>query len=69
VTHDVADDEAGPVVAQRDYVVPVAADDVARGRQAPTRDLQPGRRPGSPADVPENPEQFWALVGVARRDG
>jgi S-adenosyl methyltransferase len=29
----------------------------------------PEWRPGSPADVPENPEQFWALVGVARRDG
>ena len=42
VTHDVADDEAGPVAAQRDDVVPVAADDVARGRQAPPRDLQPG---------------------------
>jgi hypothetical protein len=23
-------------------------------------------RPDSPADVPENPEQFWALVGVGR---
>jgi hypothetical protein len=29
----------------------------------------PEWRPDSPADVPENPEQFWALVGVARRDG
>jgi hypothetical protein len=28
----------------------------------------PEWRPDSPADVPENPEQFWALVGVARRD-
>jgi hypothetical protein len=28
----------------------------------------PEWRPGSPDDVPENPEQFWALVGVARRD-
>jgi hypothetical protein len=28
----------------------------------------PEWRPASPADVPENPEQFWALVGVARRD-
>jgi hypothetical protein len=26
----------------------------------------PQWRPDSPADVPENPEQFWALVGVAR---
>ena len=26
----------------------------------------PEWRPDSPADVPENPEQFWALVGVAR---
>jgi hypothetical protein len=29
----------------------------------------PEWRPDSPADVPEHPEQFWALVGVARRDG
>jgi hypothetical protein len=28
----------------------------------------PEWRPDSPADMPENPEQFWALVGVARRD-
>ena len=28
----------------------------------------PEWRPGSPADMPENPEQFWALVGVAKRD-
>ena len=42
VTHDVADDEAGPVAVQRDDVVPVAADDVTRGRQAPPGDLQPG---------------------------
>jgi hypothetical protein len=28
----------------------------------------PEWRPDSPGDVPENPEQFWALVGVARRD-
>ena len=28
----------------------------------------PEWRPDSPADVPENPEQFWALVRVARRD-
>jgi hypothetical protein len=28
----------------------------------------PEWRPASSADVPENPEQFWALVGVARRD-
>ena len=28
----------------------------------------PEWRPDSPADVPEHPEQFWALVGVARRD-
>jgi SAM-dependent methyltransferase len=26
----------------------------------------PEWRPDSPADVPENPEQFWALVGVAQ---
>jgi hypothetical protein len=26
----------------------------------------PEWRPDSPADVPENPEQFWALVGVGR---
>jgi hypothetical protein len=28
----------------------------------------PEWRPDSPADVPENPEQFWALVGVGRLD-
>ena len=27
----------------------------------------PEWRPDSPADVPENPEQYWALVGVGRR--
>ena len=27
----------------------------------------PEWRPDSPADVPENPEQFWGLVGVGRR--
>jgi hypothetical protein len=28
----------------------------------------PEWRPDSPADVPEDPQQFWALVGVGRRD-
>jgi hypothetical protein len=28
----------------------------------------PEWRPDSAADVPENPERFWALVGVGRRD-
>jgi SAM-dependent methyltransferase len=28
----------------------------------------PQWRPEFPADVPENPEQFWGLVGVGRRD-
>ncbi len=27
----------------------------------------PEWRPDSPADVPDNPEQYWALVGVGRR--
>ena len=27
----------------------------------------PEWRPDSPADVPENPQQYWALVGVGRR--
>jgi hypothetical protein len=27
----------------------------------------PEWRPDSPADVPENPEQFWGLVGVGKR--
>jgi len=27
----------------------------------------PEWRPDSPADVPENPEEYWALVGVGRR--
>src|SRR5690348_5795645 len=27
----------------------------------------PEWRPGSPADVPENPQQYWGLVGVGRR--
>jgi hypothetical protein len=29
----------------------------------------PEWRPDSPADVPENPEQFWALVGMGRLGG
>ena len=29
----------------------------------------PEWRPDSPADVPENPRQYWALVGVGRRSG
>jgi SAM-dependent methyltransferase len=29
----------------------------------------PEWRPDSPADVPENPDQFWALVGMGRLDG
>ncbi len=29
----------------------------------------PEWRPDSPADVPENPEQYWALVGMGRRPG
>jgi hypothetical protein len=29
----------------------------------------PQWRPDSPADVPEHPEQFWALVGVGRLGG
>jgi hypothetical protein len=28
----------------------------------------PEWRPGSPGDVPENPQQYWGLVGVGRRD-
>ena len=28
----------------------------------------PQWRPESAAGVPENPEQFWGLVGVGRRD-
>jgi len=27
----------------------------------------PQWRPDSPADVPDNPRQFWGLVGVGRR--
>jgi hypothetical protein len=29
----------------------------------------PEWRPDSPADIPENPAKYWALVGVARYDG
>jgi hypothetical protein len=29
----------------------------------------PQWRPDSPADVPENPQQYWGLVGVGRRQG
>jgi hypothetical protein len=29
----------------------------------------PEWRPDSPADVPENPQQYWGLVGVGRRSG
>jgi hypothetical protein len=29
----------------------------------------PQWRPDSPADVPDDPEKYWALVGVARYDG
>jgi SAM-dependent methyltransferase len=29
----------------------------------------PEWRPDSPADVPENPQQYWALVGVGRKPG
>jgi hypothetical protein len=29
----------------------------------------PQWRPDSPADVPEDPSRYWALVGVARYDG
>jgi hypothetical protein len=28
----------------------------------------PEWRPGSPGDVPENPQQYWGLVGVGRRE-
>jgi hypothetical protein len=28
----------------------------------------PEWRPDSPADVPENPQQYWGLVGVGRRE-
>jgi len=27
----------------------------------------PEWRPGSPADVPDDPGQFWSLVGVGRK--
>jgi hypothetical protein len=29
----------------------------------------PEWRPDSPADVPEDPQQYWGLVGVGRREG
>jgi hypothetical protein len=46
VAHDVTHHEPGPVPRQRDDVVPVAADDVARGRQAAPGDIQAGRHRG-----------------------
>jgi hypothetical protein len=29
----------------------------------------PEWRPDSPADVPGDPQQYWGLVGVGRREG
>jgi hypothetical protein len=79
VSHGTNEDNPQLVAAARDIYTARAADGQARSREEIIAFfggwdlLEPGLvhvplwRPGGPEDVPDHPERFWMLAGVARK--